>query len=260
MKRIATYITAFISLATASCISATAPGAVDSPDKEIPEEGHVSISYLKSLCDGLSASVTKDISIVGSVIATDLYGEFYKSIIMVDGSGGIEINIDKEDLYIDFPIYTEIAVSCNGLSLGRVGGKIVLGAAPAGDYTVDRIGAEDMDRYISITADSPASAEPISIGITDISAEDITSYVRLDDVRFYEADGETSFCDFVDGEYVTTNRTLTDCYGNTLTVKTSGQCSYAHETLPTGEISITGIIDYSSNHYFLRIVNHSIRF
>lgn len=244
----------------ASCISATVPGAIDDPDKEIPEEGHVSIAYLKSLCNGLSSPVTKDISIVGSVIATDLYGEFYKSIIIVDESGGIEINIDKEDLFIDFPIYTEIAVSCNGLSLGRVGGKIVLGAAPAGDYTVDRISAEDMDRYISITADSPVYAEPQSIEIQDISVKDVTSYVRIDNVKFDDADGVTGFCDFVDGEYVTTDRTLTDCYGNILTVRTSGQCSYARETLPTGTGTVTGVIDYSSGSYLLRIVNHDIRF
>lgn len=257
--RIAAYTTAIISLAFASCMSATSPEYDNIPDR-VPEEGNVSIAYIKTQCKGQSSIVAKDIYITGSVVANDMHGEFYKTIVIVDDSGGIEIDIDADPLFIDFPIYRHITVSCNGLALGRIGGKTVLGAAPTGEYTVDRIASADVSRYISTSPDSPVLAEPRTVRIADLSLEHVSDYIRIDNVRFTRGDGTTCWCDTVGDSYATTDRTITDIEGNELTVRTSGQCNYASEPLPVGYGTVTGILDLTADGYVLRISNHGIVF
>ena len=70
-----------------------------------------------------------------------------------------------------------------------------------------------------------------------------------------EADGEMPWCDTIEGEVVTTYRTLIDSAGNTMPIRTLSTCEYALEKMPKNEISVIGIIDYADNRYFLRIVN-----
>ena len=57
-----------------------------------PPEPQNSVAYLKSLCDGKSSvAIAQDITIRGFVTANDLYGEFHRTIVVEDASGGIAI-------------------------------------------------------------------------------------------------------------------------------------------------------------------------
>ena len=54
-----------------------------------PPEPQNSVAYLKSLCDGKSSvAIAQDITIRGFVTANDLYGEFHRTIVVEDASGG----------------------------------------------------------------------------------------------------------------------------------------------------------------------------
>ena len=80
-------------LLTAGCGKAPPPG----PRAEQPATN--SIAHLKSLCDGRSSVViTDEITIVGFITANDLYGEFYKSLVLEDASGGITVAADLESV------------------------------------------------------------------------------------------------------------------------------------------------------------------
>ena len=63
------------------------------------------------------------------------------------------------------------------------------------------------------------------------------------------------WCDRVDGSLVTTYRTFVDAEGDSLVVRTLPTCLYATDKIPTNEISVAGVIDYSDNRYFVRIAN-----
>lgn len=46
----------------------------------------------------------------------DLYGEFYKTLVVEDTSGGISIAVDATELYVDYPVGTAVTIHCNGCS------------------------------------------------------------------------------------------------------------------------------------------------
>ena len=78
-----------------ACSGATKPELSGNAGNDNPESGLVSIAYLKSRYNGLSTNIKDDVSIKGTVVANDLFGEFYKRLVLVDDSGGIEISIDR---------------------------------------------------------------------------------------------------------------------------------------------------------------------
>lgn len=95
--------------------------------------GH-GIAALKSRCTGEQAAVTEDITVEGVVTGNDLYGEFYKTLVVEDTSGGISIAVDATELYVDYPVGTAVTIHCNGLFLCDYGGKVMLGTRPTGEY------------------------------------------------------------------------------------------------------------------------------
>ena len=223
--------------------------------------GTVSIAYLKSLAKSESYTITDDISIEGYVVANDLFGEYYKSIVISDESGGIEIAIDTNKTATQFPISARVVVFCSGLTIGDYGGRLTLGAAPAGHYTVDRISAKDISRYFLVDKSAPKAIEPTRLNINEITEKHIGNYIRLDDVTFSSQAG-MSWCDKepASGEYITTERTLHDRKGNALAVRTIAECLYRSEKMPSGYGVVCGIVEYFNGEYSLRIVNHQLLF
>lgn len=222
-----------------------------------PESGEVSIAYLKSLCKGEHYTITNDYSISGIIVATDWCGEMNKSAVVVDRSGGLEFAIDIRNINESLPIYSKVTIFCNGLTLARIGGKIELGATPTGDFPLGNIDDEMLSRYIRIDGVCE-DFEATTKRITEIGADDISAIIKFDNLRICDVEQDMAWCDMVDGEPITTFRTLADREGNTIAVRILATCDYADVAMPTKEISVVGIVDFADNRYFLRIVNKSV--
>lgn len=218
------------------------------------EGGDISIAHLKSLCRGESYRITNDYRIRGVVVANNWLGEFPQSIIVMDRSGGIEVAI--EDAISDNPIkiYSEVEILCSGLMLARTGGKISLGASPTGDFPLDNIAEEMINRYIRTTGYCSDFA-PSTKRISEITPSDISTLCLFRNIRLCQEERGLKWCDVVDEEVVTTYRSFVDEEGDTLTIRTLPSCVYAKEVIPTNEISVAGVVDYANNRYFLRIAN-----
>lgn len=220
---------------------------------EEPVEGMQTIAYLKSLCTAASVAITRDITVCGTVTANDRYGEFYKTIVVEDASGGISIAVDCTQTADKYPFGTIITIHCNGLTLCDYGGKIQLGTEP-GENGAGRIAPEDADRYLKCDYTAAAPIEANTLSLIKVGPEHIDTYVCFEHVRFTAPCG---WCD-LDTETqkpVTTEREIADGAGRTFTVRTLGTALYAKETVPEGTVSIKGIVDYFGGKYCLRIVN-----
>lgn len=242
-------IVCFSLLWLAACNSATKLG------RETPPEGLQSIVSLKALCAADYYPVAQDISIRGLVVGNDLYGEFPKTLVIQDATGGIAVAVDAANLCDAFPFGSEVTVACNGLTLARYGGKIVLGDDPDGQYGVTRIAGSEVGRYVRLSgAGGISQVSPITFA--EIEPEHIDTFVRFDGVRFTQPG---TWCE-VDAELqpLTTEHTITDAGGETFTVRVSAACSYAKEPVPQGTGSLMGVIDYFAGKYSLRISDHSI--
>lgn len=242
----------------ACCAAACSESA---PDYDDTPRGRVSIAHLKALCTAESVVITGDIAIEGYVAANDLYGEYSRTIVLCDASGGIEIAVDSRRTAETFPIAARVTVHCTSLALGDYGGRVMLGARPAGGYTVDRIAESDFARYFRIDTSAPQAVKTVVVSIAGISPALVGSQVQIDDVTFGPEAG-LAWCDTdpASGGHVDTARTITDRSGRTLSVRTIAECEYRTEKIPAGYGSLRGIVEYFNGEYSLRITNHQILF
>ena len=141
--------------------------------------------------------------------------------------------------------------------MARIGSKIVLGAAAAGDFPLDNIDDEMFDRYIRIVGYNSDVSVPTK-RFSEIGVEDVGNIVRFEDVRICDEEQGLAWCDGEEGEPITTFRTLVDRDGERFALRTLSTCHYAEENMPKNKISVIGAIDYSDNRHFLRIVNKTI--
>lgn len=255
MRVIVRYCVSLLSLLLLACSTPAPEEYIETP------HGTISVAHLKTLCREQSTIITDDISIEAYVVANDLFGEYQKAVILCDESGGIELAVDCSNTSVRFPISARVVVHCTGLALGNYGGRIVLGAAPQGSYTVDRIAEKDFGRYLLIDRTRPREIEPRHITMEEIDTDLIGNYVALDDVTFGD-NASLAWCDrdAESGEWLTTSRHIYDRQGNTLQVRTIADCKYRRESIPDGYGTVWGIVEYFNKEFSLRIVNHRIEF
>lgn len=212
------------------------------------------IAALQSLCDHSdSHAITQDAVIEGRVIGNDRFGEFHKTLVIEDSSGGIQIAVDGERLADRFPFGATLRIHCNGLTLCDYGGKITLGTTPT-EYGAGRIPADGISRYIRTADPEPQAPEPLRLDISGITARHTDCYIRLDGVSF-TAGGNWCETDHATGKKTTTEHTVVDANGNTLTVRVPPTVEYANEPLPEGKGSLCGVADLFAGRYSLRITN-----
>ncbi len=236
-------------IAAASCGSASSPGYERSPSE-------VSIAWLRSTGRDASTVIRGDLSIRGRVTANDAYGEFFKSIVVEDATGGIEILFDLYNLHRMFPLYAEVTLHCQGLALGRYGSMLVLGERPTGEYVVDRIPTVDTRRFTVRRTGDDADIEFPTVAIPALAPRHIGRTVRIEHLsaeggRWCDYDPET-------GSALDSERTACDNDGNTLRIIVDRRCTYAEETMPHGEFTLCGIVEYRDGDYALRIANRGI--
>ena len=235
---------------------------IDSPSVPVEQlKGHISIEHLKTLAKGDATTIVSDIYIEGYVVANDLYGEYYKSIVLCDESGGIEISIDSRDLAVLFPLSARVVVHCSSLALGDYGGQLTLGAQPTADYSVDRIAELDIARYFTIDKSAPRVIKPQKVAIAELGPSLVGDYVMLEGVTFGTQAGMT-WCDkdVETGDFITTKRLLTDGSGEQIMLTFIASCTYAAETIPSGEGAVCGIVEFFNGEYSLRVINRMLRF
>lgn len=241
----------------AACDKATEPLPPGDPAAETLH----TIAYLKTLCDGKErVTVTQDIVIRGFIVANDLYGEYYNTLVVEDETGGISIAAEHPSLADAYPWGAVLTVRCNGLVLCDYGGKVMLGTEP-GEYGAGRIPREELPRYFTCSLPG-VGEEPRTtpLSFEEVGDRHIDTRVRFDNVRFEEPG--VAWCD-VDpetGRSKTTERTIVDASGNRFVVRTAGTCVYAREPVPSGTGSLYGVIDYFAGKYSLHVTNREAVF
>ena len=252
MARIALHISLILSLLL-SLASCTTEG-ITSP------RGEVSIAYLWSLCSERSTAIKKDLYIVGHVVANDKLGEKNKAIVIDDGSGGIELKIEGEDINSVAPLFSHVMLRCSGLNIGREGGKTVIGGAPTQDYVVDRIDKDNLLRYLTLLDNQNIIPEGERLTIKELDTRKMLRYVTLDNMLAIEEELGMTWCDIEQQsteQYRTTVRHFHD-HSDTLRVVVDGACHYANEKLPTHPCSLHGIVDWHDGDIALRISSHQV--
>ncbi len=211
---------------------------VDGVDPDIT--ANATIADLKAIFKpGALTAVDQDLIIKGVVVADDRSGNYYRTFILQDETGGIEVLINQTNAYNFYPIGRELFVKCKGLVLGEYNGVIQLGG-----YVFVEDGAQQLgdilalDEHI-IKGKRVGAPEPKVKTISTLSSADVSTLIKLENVEFAAVDVGLPFADQAGRQ--TLNRTILDCNGNNITLRTSGFAIFAGESIPEGNGTITAI-------------------
>lgn len=178
------------------------------------------------------------------VTADDRAGNFFREIIIQDGSAGIELLVNERDLAADFglEIGREIAINLNGLILNDFAGNISLGGEifvnNSGNDQLGGIDPSGIGTTIMI-GEGNNNVTPTTTTIEDLGDDDIHSLVTLEGIQFADGNTEVTYADVVNN--FSQNLDLEDCDGNSIIIRSSNFADFADALTPSGNGSITAI-------------------
>ena len=232
-------------------------GVACATDEESYGSQMLSASDLWSMVRGGTVAVKGDIVLRGHISANDIVGEFQRSFIFSDQTGGVEVKVDVDDIDNLLPLGSAVTIRCAGLYLGREGSTVTLGAKPTNVYSVDRIAEDMLFNYVARREDA-ASITVARMAVAEIDPLDMFRYVMVEGVEVVEEERGLPWCDKDEsGEYITTLRHFTDGR-DTLAIVTAPTAYYCHERVPQGRVACIGIVDIYNEKVALRLSNHQI--
>ncbi|MCB0694699.1 MAG: choice-of-anchor J domain-containing protein [Lewinellaceae bacterium] len=192
---------------------------------------------------GSFTTITQDLIVRGVVNMDDASGNYYKTIVIQDETGGIEVKINEVDLANDFPVGREVFLKCKDLLIGDYFGLIQVGG---GTYTDNggnlRLGGIEPSAISShvIPGQSGQALVPLTRTIDQLSLNDMSQLIRLEGVQFTDADAGKTYADAVG--LFSVNLNLEDCDDNTIILRTSGYADFAGNATPNGKGTITAVL------------------
>ncbi len=208
----------------------------------LDKEANTTISELKALyVPGRITKIEDEIIIRGVVVADDRSGNFYRSFVFQDESGGIEVLINLTDYYNFFPIGRELAIDCQGLYLGEYNGVVQLGGytyLEGGSQQLGDIVDHNQRIFRGMLIGTP---EPAVRTISSLGPQDISTLIKLEGVEFAFSEVGLTFSDPFGQQ--TLNRTIQDCDGNTIVLRSSGFANFAGDTIPEGNGSLVAVFN-----------------
>ncbi len=200
--------------------------------------------------------VTSDIIVAGIVIADDQSGNFYKEIVIQDSTSGISIVLDRSSYYNTYRIGRRVFIKCNGLWLSDYNGLIQLGGYIEPDGSLARIPSSLVSKHL-VPGSYNHTVTPKKISLP-AGLDLINTLVQIDSVEFNcgEAGSET-YADVINK--VDINRTLRNCSGRMLTVRSSGYGDFAAQVLPGGNGTITGVLQIFDSNSMLEETDFQLK-
>ena len=202
--------------------------------------------------DGTFQLITEDKTIAATVIADDRSGNFYKSIVIDDTTGGITLALDRSSLYNDYPVGRKIYVKLKGLTIGDNGGLPEIGGG------IDTISNPLQPALASISSIlitkyvvKGPSGQIIPIqhvtinAIKSLNATYLNRLVQLDSVEFKASDAGKTWGGVIGGPsggYV--NRTLEQCPNTSvdkIIISTGAYSTFSQKLTPTGKGTLLAI-------------------
>ncbi|MDR2971386.1 MAG: DUF5689 domain-containing protein [Bacteroidales bacterium] len=195
---------------------------------------------------GTPDSITdyRDIRYVRAVVvSSDEGGNYYKSMVIQDSTGGVELELDMNGLYTTYPVGQKIILVCNGLVIGDYHSLPQIGWIYQGNQ-VGRINSLYFNKYI-IKDGCPSLAnipKPLTNNEIDFTSfRDLNKLVRLEKVTFENsAIGKPlAFNDFpTEWKVYFQKENDTD----SVTIRTSNYAKFRSMIIQNNTYNLTGIL------------------
>ncbi|PZF71982.1 hypothetical protein DN068_15210 [Taibaiella soli] len=214
-----------------------APPDSSNYDPNLPTSG--SLAKARALLAGtVAVPIDSDWTISATVIADDRSGNLYKQIVVDDGTTGMTLLLEANNLYGNYPVGRKIYLKTKGLYIGMYGGLPQIGMI---DETGSMIGIPStlIGGHV-IKGDFPHPVIPDTVSLNDLNDGLLNRLIYIKDVEFAGSNLGMSYAQpsaIASG----TSRTVEDCAGNTITLRTSGYANFQPYIVPSGKGGIAGI-------------------
>lgn len=208
------------------------------------------VAEIKQLATSPLTLITGDFVLKAKVIANDKSGNLFKYIYVEDATGGIRVNVDKNDMFNDprFVVGKEVYIKLKNLYVGAVSGEIQLGSPFNG--AVGRIAEADVYKYFFDSKKPTTAVTPTERTITQISAGDVGRWIKIKNLQFIAGDLEKVYA-----ASAVTNRTLEDCSGNKILLRTSNFANFAGQVIEAGKGDVYGVLSVFNGTYQIWITD-----
>lgn len=231
----------------------TLVGCYNSADKPVITDDlpapNATVALLRSEILGTRPClIAENVVIVGRIISSDDDSNFYRSIVVDDGTGAIEVMMGVSPLAADYPEGLNVALRLKGCYVGYLRGVVVVGTK-APEYESMDIGYlasnEAIDRVV-VRGGSVDVVEPRTMNIASLTRDECGRLVRIEGLAL---EASTSI-DTLQSE------TLYDaCWrgyamfrdeaGDSVAVYTRDYARYAEELIPHDTLSLTGVVQWA---------------
>lgn len=197
---------------------------------------------------GNFTQISENAYVKATVTANDETGNLFKYVYIEDATGGIKVNINKQRLYEDirFRVGKNVIIKLKDLYIGKSGGELQLGQPFNGN--IGQIAETDVYKYFFDSKENIITVTATEKTIPQLTADDVGKWIKIKGVQFVEKDlGEP----YASGGV--TNRTLKDCSGNQIILRTSNFAKFYDKIVDPGQGDIYAILSVFNGTYQLWI-------
>lgn len=247
MKHIWKFLAGLTLVAASAAITSCVKGDFDEPPIYIPTvdfDANTTINELKAAYTGLRL-IEEDIIIKGVVVANDESGNLYKKLIIQDENTGIELALDRTNLYNEFKLGQRVYIKCKGMYIGDYNNLIQLGYLYNGD--IGRLPEVFIPNHLFRDSLPGALPEPQVTALNALNYSLISKLVKFENVSFAEPGTE-----WAPQSADATNRTMSGA-GGSIVVRTSKYSNFSSLPIPAGYGDVTGVLSIFGSTYQLTI-------
>ena len=176
----------------------------------------------------------------GVVVANDLSGNFYQTLVVESEGVSVEVRLALYDLHALYPVGSIVTIRCGGLAVSRHWGCLSLGRVVYGwsGGTLEPIAprSEVLRRVEVVRLGIEPEATLCTLG--ELSNQRCGALVRIEGLRHTGEPDEWAMSDY-GGEI---DHTFEDSEGHEVVIRTSCYADFATEHIPSGEIGARGIL------------------
>lgn len=206
------------------------------PLKTINEDAVITVQQLRNMYNGSPVEISGDAMLFATVTMDENLGNIYRSLIVQDETAGIYIRLTSPSW---LNAGDSVRIVLDGSYLDEYNNMLQLNDIDPESHIIEQAA----ERYI----------EPKTLSIPEITTDKQAQLIRLDNVQFAFEDTGMPFADAAN--QMAMSRTLTDCEGNSIIVRTSGFADFADKQIPEGNGSVIALVTQYQNIMQLFIRN-----
>ena len=236
MKRLLPYIFALLAMVLGGCYD----NHNESSSSAFVETDNCDIAELQALAQNGCYEVITELVCLCRVTSSDHEGNFYRSIVVEDMSGGAEIKLGIYNSFTQYPVGLVIELHLKGCAVMFDNGVLQVGLPPQEFDSLPReLEAQAViDKHI-VRSETIENIEPLKLGITSLESSLCGRFIAIEQLYHAPLEGEEK--DLLEGY-----SRVVDSDDNAIFLYVSPYADFAANEVPSSKVSIQGILYHES--------------